>query len=95
MGSISVVTIMKETPARTISDLDMQDAAAADHPTCPRPVAELLARELSGLEGRIQCLSQSRDTIREFLIRTEQAALLSEARAGEGESDAGIPTSLG
>ncbi|GEA86479.1 MerR family transcriptional regulator [Cellulomonas cellasea] len=58
--------------------LDMEDAAAAEHPTCPRTVAELLAHELSGLEDRIRCLTRSRDTIREFLVRTEHQAVLSE-----------------
>ncbi len=71
-------------PTRLVKALlDMQDAAAADHPTCPRTVAELMASELRGLEDRIRCLSQSRDTIRDFLIRTEHEAVLSEARAGE------------
>ncbi|MFD6177309.1 MULTISPECIES: MerR family transcriptional regulator [unclassified Isoptericola] len=61
--------------------LDMEDASAQDHPTCPRTVAELLAGELGGIEDRIACLTRSRDTIREFLARTEHAALLSEAAA--------------
>ncbi|MBO0610399.1 MerR family transcriptional regulator [Myceligenerans salitolerans] len=61
--------------------LDMEDAAAAREPTCPRLVAEQLAAELVGIEANIACLTRSRDTIREFLTRTEHAALLSEAAA--------------
>ncbi|RPF21273.1 MerR family transcriptional regulator [Myceligenerans xiligouense] len=61
--------------------LDMEDAAAAMKPTCPRQVAEQLAAELAGIEDSIACLTRSRDTIREFLARTEHAALLSEAAA--------------
>ncbi|MBE1878956.1 MerR family transcriptional regulator [Myceligenerans pegani] len=61
--------------------LDMEDAAAAREPSCPRQVAELLAAQLSGIEDNIACLTRSRDTIREFLTRTEHAALLSEAAA--------------
>ena len=38
--------------------------------TCPRTVASLLATELEGLDDRIACLTRSRDTIREFLART-------------------------
>jgi DNA-binding transcriptional MerR regulator len=67
-------------PTRLIKVLlDMEDAAAQEHPTCPRTVAELLAAELGGIEDRIACLTRSRDTIREFLARTEHAALVSEA----------------
>ncbi|MGF0116348.1 MerR family transcriptional regulator [Promicromonospora sp. Marseille-Q5078] len=62
--------------------LDMEETAAEDHPTCPRTVAELLAAELGGIEDRLACLTRSRDTIREFLMRTEHAALVSEAAAG-------------
>ncbi|GAB3163221.1 hypothetical protein GCM10027059_17310 [Myceligenerans halotolerans] len=61
--------------------IDMEDAAAAMEPTCPRQVAEQLATELAGIEDNIACLTRSRDTIREFLTRTEHAALLSEAAA--------------
>ncbi|CAM3595586.1 MerR family transcriptional regulator [Isoptericola cucumis] len=69
-------------PTRLIKVLlDMEQAAAEDHPTCPRTVAELLASELGGIEDRIACLTRSRDTIREFLERTEHAALISERAA--------------
>jgi DNA-binding transcriptional MerR regulator len=69
-------------PTRLIKVLlDMEETALRDHPTCPRTVAELLASELGGIEDRIACLTRSRDTIREFLARTEHAALLSEAAA--------------
>ena len=71
-------------PTRLVKALlDLQDAAAADHPTCPRTVAELMASELAGIEDRIRCLSQSRDTILDVLVRTEHEALLSEARTGD------------
>jgi len=69
-------------PTRLIKVLlDMEDASAAEAPTCPRTVAELLATELVGIEDKIACLSRSRDTIRDALTRTEHAALLSEAEA--------------
>lgn len=79
---IQIVELVRSgLPTRLVKALlDMQDAAAAEHPTCPRTVAELLASELLGLEDRIRCLSRSRDTIREFLVRTEHEAVLSEAR---------------
>lgn len=44
--------------------------------TCSRDVAEQLAAELSDIEGRIACLSQSRDTIHRFLSRTEHHGVL-------------------
>jgi DNA-binding transcriptional MerR regulator len=59
--------------------LDMEAAAARDEPHCPREVAELLASELVGIEERLACLTRSRDTIRDFLSRTQHAALLAEA----------------
>ena len=71
--------VQSGVPTRLVKVLlDMEDAAAAEHRTCPRTVAELLAHELSGLEDRIRCLTRSRDTIREFLVRTEHQAVLSE-----------------
>jgi DNA-binding transcriptional MerR regulator len=56
--------------------LDAEDASARGEQTCPSAIAEQLATELTSLESRIACLSRSRDTIREFLLRTEHAALL-------------------
>ena len=50
-----------------------------DEPTCPLAVAEQLAEELTGLEERIACLTKSRNTIREFLTRTQHQVLLAEA----------------
>lgn len=50
--------------------LDAEDAAARADATCPRAVAALLAAELDGLDDRIACLTRSRDTIRDFLART-------------------------
>ncbi|MEL7976121.1 MerR family transcriptional regulator [Isoptericola sp. F-RaC21] len=70
-------------PTRLIKVLlDMEEASAAEAPTCPRTVAEMLADELVGIEDKIACLTRSRDTIRDVLVRTEHAALLSEAAAG-------------
>jgi DNA-binding transcriptional MerR regulator len=70
-------------PTRLIKVLlDMEAARASEAPTCPRTVAEMLAAELVGIEDRIDCLTRSRDTIRDVLTRTEHAALLSEAAAG-------------
>ncbi|MFD5213604.1 MerR family transcriptional regulator [Microbacterium sp. NPDC058345] len=50
--------------------LDAEDAAAQVDVTCPQTVAALLTAELDGLDDRITCLTRSRDTIREFLART-------------------------
>jgi DNA-binding transcriptional MerR regulator len=61
--------------------LELEDAAADERPSCPRTVADMLAHELTGIEERIACLSRSRDTIRDFLARTEHAAVLSEREA--------------
>ncbi|WP_235915621.1 MerR family transcriptional regulator [Puerhibacterium puerhi] len=59
--------------------LDMEHAAAGELPTCSRTVAELLATELAGIEERIACLTRSRDTVRDFLARTEHSSLLDGA----------------
>ena len=59
--------------------LDAEDAAYRHEPTCPLAVAEQLAEELTGLEERIACLTKSRNTIREFLTRTQHQVLLAEA----------------
>ncbi|WP_324650947.1 MerR family transcriptional regulator [Georgenia sp. H159] len=48
--------------------------------TCTRGVAEQLAAELDEIEGRIACLTRSRDTIRDFLARTEHRSVLDAAR---------------
>lgn len=50
--------------------LDAEDAADRTDAACPREVASLLSTELTGLDDRIACLTQSRDTIRRFLART-------------------------
>lgn len=44
--------------------------------TCTRDVARLLAAELADVDARIGCLTRSRHTIHDFLIRTEHAALV-------------------
>lgn len=57
--------------------LDLETLPTADLvDTCSRGVAEQLAAELTEIEGRIDCLSQSRDTIRGFLAATEHRAVL-------------------
>jgi len=61
--------------------LDAEAAAARGQETCPLAVAEQLAGELAGLESRIACLTRSRDTIRDFLLRTEHEVLLREGGA--------------
>lgn len=63
--------------------LDMETAAASQEPTCTREVAEMLATELSGIEARLACLTRSRDTVRDFLHRTQHTALLAAA-SGQG-----------
>lgn len=58
-------------PTRLVKVLvDAEDAASDARVTCPRAVAALLAAELDGLDERIACLTRSRDTIREYLSRT-------------------------
>ncbi|MBX6751166.1 MAG: MerR family transcriptional regulator [Micromonosporaceae bacterium] len=65
-------------PTRLVKVLmDAEDACARNEPTCPLEVAQQLARELEAIEQRIACLSRSRDTIREYLVRTRRDALLS------------------
>lgn len=69
-------------PTRLVKEvLELEDAAADERPSCPRTVADMLAHELTGIEERIACLSRSRDTIRDYLARTEHAALVSEREA--------------
>ncbi|MWB98559.1 MerR family transcriptional regulator [Agromyces seonyuensis] len=61
--------------------MGLEDTIARDEPGCPRSVADALAAELVGLEAKIACLSRSRDTIRDYLARSEHAALLLEIGA--------------
>jgi DNA-binding transcriptional MerR regulator len=64
--------------ARVVLDLEQtqeEDLAAA----CPRTVAQMLATELDGLDARIACLTSSRRTIHDFLVRTSHAAEVLEA----------------
>ena len=42
--------------------------------TCSRSFADQLAVELERIEERISCLTRSRDTVRDFLSRTEAVA---------------------
>jgi len=64
-------------PTRLVKVLmEAEDACARNEPTCPLEVAQQLAQELEAIEQRIACLSRSRDTIREYLIRTRRGALL-------------------
>jgi DNA-binding transcriptional MerR regulator len=46
--------------------------------TCSSSLAESLADELRSLESKIACLTKSRDTVREFLARTQHAAVLGD-----------------
>jgi DNA-binding transcriptional MerR regulator len=57
--------------------------------TCSRNVAESLAAELEVLEGKIGCLTRSRDTVREFLARTRHAEVLGDAQVVLGRQTAG------
>lgn len=43
---------------------------------CSRLLAEQLTEELAEIEGRIDCLAKSRDTIRDFLTRTVHSDLV-------------------
>jgi len=64
-------------PTRLVKLLmDAEDAAARDEETCPVEIAEQLALELSALESRIACLTRSRDTIHDFLVRTQHEVLV-------------------
>ncbi|WP_109473745.1 MerR family transcriptional regulator [Ornithinimicrobium cavernae] len=67
-------------PTRLVKVLiEAEDAAAHDEPTCPQETAELLAAELVPIEERIACLTRSRDTIRDYLQRTNHEAELRRA----------------
>ena len=55
--------------------LDAEDAAARKEPTCPVEIAEQLAAELGPIEDRIACLTRSRDTLRDYLQRTQHEVL--------------------
>ncbi|MCC2335755.1 MerR family transcriptional regulator [Cellulomonas wangsupingiae] len=60
--------------------LDLEAAQETDLPaSCPRTVAEMLAQELEGLDQRIACLTASRATLHDYLVRTEHAVLLRDA----------------
>ncbi len=57
--------------------LEMEDPVASGWTSqCTRDFARMLAGELDALESRIDCLTRSRDTVRDYLSRTEHAALL-------------------
>jgi DNA-binding transcriptional MerR regulator len=63
-------------PTRLVKVLmEAEDACARGNPTCSLEVARQLARELEAIEERIACLSRSRDTIREYLMRTRREVL--------------------
>lgn len=62
--------------------LETQDACTRQEPTCSDEVAELLARELTALEQRIDCLTASRDTVRTFLERTRGGEIWSAPGVG-------------
>jgi len=60
---------------RAILDLEVMPTPEGA-PQCSQLLAEELAAELAEIEGRIDCLAKSRDTIRDFLARTEHGALV-------------------
>ena len=66
--------------------LDLEDLPPGQvPPSCPRTVAEELVAHLADLDARIACLSRSRRTLHDHLVRTEHAALvLDEAGAPPG-----------
>ncbi|HJB11153.1 MAG TPA: MerR family transcriptional regulator [Candidatus Brachybacterium merdavium] len=67
---------------RAILDLEGVDSAELAA-TCSRSVALQLASALEEIEGRISCLTRSRDSIDDFLRRTERGGLVrSEVDAG-------------
>lgn len=60
--------------------LDLEDVADEDvAASCPRAVAEMLTEELAGLDARIACLTASRRTLHDYLVRTEHAVELRDA----------------
>ena len=63
---------------RVVLDIEGIDSAELAA-TCTRNLAEQLAAELAEIEGRIACLSKSRDTIHRFLTQTQHSAVLSTA----------------
>ena len=72
-------------PTRLVKEvLELEDAAADERPSCPRTVADMLARELTGIEERIACLSRSRDTIRDYLAphRARRPRVRARGRVG-------------
>jgi len=60
---------------RVLLDLEETQRRSPEE-SCPLQVAELLAAELAELDARISCLSRSRQTIHDYLERTNHAALL-------------------
>lgn len=57
--------------------LDIEGIASAElAATCTRNLAEQLAAELADIDGRIECLTKSRETIHRFLSRTEHSSVL-------------------
>ncbi|WP_136519356.1 MerR family transcriptional regulator [Cellulomonas telluris] len=68
-------------PTRLIKVLlDLEETQATDvAASCPRTVAEMLAAELAGLDERIACLTRSRRTLHDYLVRTEHDVLVADA----------------
>jgi DNA-binding transcriptional MerR regulator len=64
--------------AKVLLDLEETEAENLAE-SCPRQVAELLAEELTGLDERIACLTRSRRTLHDYLLRTEHAAAVLES----------------
>lgn len=65
-------------PTRLVKVLvDLEDASGPElAATCTRDVAEMLVAELDGLDRRIACLTASRRTLVDALVRTGHGALL-------------------
>lgn len=76
-------------PTRLIKVLlDLEETERRDvDEACPIEVAELLATELAELDARIACLTRSRTTIQEYLVRTEHSALLCSTRLAKAAND--------
>lgn len=63
--------------------LDIEGIASTElAATCTRNLAEQLAAELAEIDGRIACLTKSRQTIHRFLSQTEHSSVLEAAPTG-------------
>ncbi len=75
--------------------LDLEETQADDlAAACPRQVAEMLAEELTGLDERIACLTRSRQTLNDYLQRTEHAAAILEGALARSPDRAAATPSM-